>query len=116
MEIKEILHYKKELHQFHDLRVVKPKEPQDLSYEQRRRSMAYLMFLKLKIYKVTTKGRGCADRRKNRDWISKEDMSSLTVSTEGLMLSCMIDAMENQDVAIADIPGAFLQTDYDREI
>ena len=34
------------------------------------------------------------------------------MSTEGLMLSCMIDAMEYPDVATAEIPGAFLQTDY----
>ena len=39
-------------------------------------------------------------------------MSSPNVSTEGLMLSCMIDAMEGWEVATADIPGAFLQTDY----
>ena len=41
-------------------------------------------------------------------------MSSPTVSTEGLMLSCMIDAMEGREVATADIPGAFLHTDYDK--
>ena len=28
------------------------------------------------------------------------------------MLSCMIDAMEGREVATADIPGAFLKTDY----
>ena len=39
---------RKELQQFHDRRVVEPKKPQDLSYEQRRRSLAYMMFLKLK--------------------------------------------------------------------
>ena len=38
----------KELQHFHDIRVVEPKKPQDLSYEQQRRSLAYLMFLKLK--------------------------------------------------------------------
>ena len=27
---------------------------------------------------------------------------------------CMIDAMESREVATADIPGAFLQTDYDK--
>ena len=41
-------------------------------------------------------------------------MLSPTVSTEGLMLSCVIDAMESREVATADIPGAFLQTDYDK--
>ena len=58
---------RKELQQFHDRRVLEPNKPQDLSYEQRRRSLAYLMFLKLKIYEVTIKGKGCADGRKQRN-------------------------------------------------
>ena len=41
-------------------------------------------------------------------------MLSPTVSTEGLVLSCMIDAMESREVATADIPGAILQTNYDK--
>ena len=105
---------RKELHQFCDHRVVEPKKPQDLSYEQRRRSLAYTMFMKLKSDEVTIKGRGCADGRKQRDWLSKEDTSSPTVSTEGLMLSCMVDVMKDREVATVDIPGAFLQTDYDK--
>ena len=47
----------KELQQFHDRRVVEHKKPQDLSYEQRRSSLAYLMFLKLKSDEVTNKGK-----------------------------------------------------------
>ena len=38
-------------------------------------------------------------------------MSSPTVSTEGLLLSCTIDAQEERDVATTDIPGEFMQTD-----
>ena len=72
------------------------------------------MFLKLKNYEVTIKGRRCAYGRNKSNWISKEDTSSPTVSTEGLVLSCMIDAMEGQGVATADIAGAFLQTDYEK--
>ena len=105
---------RKELQQFCDRRVVEPKKPQDLSYEQRRRSLAYPMFLKLKSDEVTIKDRGCADERKQRDWLSKEDMSSPTVSNEGLMLSCMIDVMEGREEATTDIPGAFLHTDYEK--
>ena len=41
-------------------------------------------------------------------------MSSPTVSTEGLIILCMIYAIEGREVATADIPGAFLQTDYDK--
>eukprot|EP00957_Ditylum_brightwellii_P084518 6426542-Ditylum_brightwellii.AAC.1 len=29
------------------------------------------------------------------------------------MLSCIIDAMEERDVATVDIPGAFMQTEMD---
>ena len=71
------------------------------------------MFLKLKIDEVTIKGRGYVDRRKQRYWISKEDTSSPTFSTEVLVLSCMVDTMEGWEVETADIPGAFLQTNYD---
>ena len=62
------------------------------------------MFLNLNRDEVTIKGRGCADGSKQQDLLSKEDMSSTTVSTEGLMLSCMIDAMEGREVATTDIP------------
>ena len=36
------------------------------------------------------------------------------MSTEVIMISCIIDGMEVQEVATANIPGAFLQTDYDK--
>ena len=72
------------------------------------------MFLKLKSDYITIKGRGCADGRKQRDWLSKEDTSSPTVSTEYIMLSCIIYAMEGRQVATADIPGASLQDEYNK--
>ena len=40
----------------------------------------------------------------------KEDASSPTVSAEAVMLTCIVDATENRDVAIVDIPNAFIQT------
>ena len=46
--------------------------------------------------------------------MNKEDTASPTVATEALILSCMIDSNEGRDVATADIPGAFLQTEYDK--
>ena len=73
-----------------------------------------MMFLKLKSDEVAIMGVGCADGSKQRDWLSKEYTSSPTVSTEGLMLSCMIEAMEGREVATSDTPGAFLKTDYDK--
>ena len=67
------------------------------------------MFLKLKNDEVTIKRHGCTDGRKQQEWLKKEDKTSPTISTEGLMLSCMISAMEGGDVATADIPGAFFR-------
>jgi hypothetical protein len=62
------------------------------------------------------KGRGCADGRKQRIYTAKEDASSPTVAIEALMLSCVIDAKENRDVATVDIPGAFMQADMDETV
>jgi hypothetical protein len=99
----------KELRQLHDRQVVKPKGPDEITRQQRHDALRYLMFLK-KRRCGTIKARGCADGRKQREYTSKET-SSPTVAIEALMLSCIIDAKEGRDVATADIPGAFMQTD-----
>ena len=46
--------------------------------------------------------------------MTKEETASPTVATQALTLSCMIDDKEGRDVATADIPGAFLKTDYNK--
>jgi hypothetical protein len=45
-----------------------------------------------------------------RDFISKENASSPTVATESVLLTSLVDAQENHDVAIVDIPNTFIQT------
>ena len=72
------------------------------------------MFLKLKNKEVTIKVRGCADGRNQENWLSKQDTSPPTVSTEGFMLPFIIDEMKDRDVATDDIPISFLQDDYDK--
>ena len=100
----------KELRQLHNLKVIIPVDPKTLSAEQIRGALQYLMFLKEKRC-GTVKGRGCADGRKQRTYMSKEDTSSPTVAIESVYLSCVIDADEERDVAIVDVPGAFLHAD-----
>ncbi len=56
------------------------------------------------------KARKVAGRNKQRDFIDKEDASSPTVTQDSAVLTCMIDAKKNQDVATIDIPNAFIQT------
>ncbi len=51
------------------------------------------------------------DGNKQHDYITKEDdVSSPTVTAEAGMLTCVIDAQEDRDVAVVDIPNAFVQT------
>jgi len=56
------------------------------------------------------KARKVAGGNKQRDYVSKEDASSPTVATESVLLSCAIDAKENRESAMVDIPNAFIQT------
>jgi hypothetical protein len=103
---------RKEMKQLHDRKVMVPCKPKELTREQKKEALAYLMFLKRKrCGKV--KGRGCADGRKQRAYTAKEDASSPTVSTEAVFLTAVIDAMENRVVAVIDVPGAFMQADMD---
>ena len=104
-----------ELKQLHDRKVMTPKKALMLTRAEKKAALEYLMFLKKKRC-GRIKGRGCADGRKQRLYKSKEETSSPTVSTEALMLSCVIDAKERRCVTTSDIPGAFMQADMDKLI
>ena len=62
------------------------------------------------------KGRGIAYGRPQRVNIKKSESTSPTVSTESALITCCIDAMEGHEVAVADIPGAFLTADMDEYV
>ena len=73
------------------------------------------MFLKEKQDR-SIKGRGVADARKQRGKIEPKDATSPTVSTEAVMLTAIIDALEGKDMAVVDIPWAYLSADMDDEV
>ena len=60
------------------------------------------------------KERAVSGGNKQRYFIIKEESSSPTVATKAFLLSCVIDAQENQDVVTTDIPYAFIQTCVDK--
>ena len=62
------------------------------------------------------KARGCADGKKQRVYKSKDETSSLTVSTEAVFLTAVINAQECRKVMTIDIPGAFMHMDIDELI
>jgi hypothetical protein len=100
--------------QLHFRNTFKPKHWQELSQEKRKTVLESHMFLKQK-RDGKIKGRTVAGGNKQQDYISKEDASSQTVATESLVLSCIIDTKEEQDVAVVDIPNAFVQTRVENE-
>jgi hypothetical protein len=56
------------------------------------------------------KARKLIGGNKKRNYITKEDVTSPTVSAEAVMLTCIIDAVEDRDIAVVDTSNAFAQT------
>ena len=106
----------KELTQMHDMNVFRPIEVESLTYDEKKKALLSLMFLKEK-RDSSVKARMCADGRKQKDgtW-SKQDTTLLTVATELMFITAVIDAHEGHDVACFNIPGAFLHADVDKDI
>jgi hypothetical protein len=103
-----------EMKQLHFRNTFKPKHWSELSKTQRQTVLESHMFLKEK-RDGSLKGRTVAGGNKQPDNISKEDASSPTVATEAILLSCIINAKEGRDVAVIDIPNAFIQTRVEDE-
>jgi hypothetical protein len=101
----------KELQQIHDVEGFQPRHWHELTTQERANALKYLMYLKEK-RDGRIKGRGCADGRPQRLYTNKADSSSSTASLACVMMTCVIDAYEQRDVATVDIPGAFLQTKW----
>jgi hypothetical protein len=73
------------------------------------------MFLKEK-RDGTIKRRTCADGRKKCEGSTKSDATSPMIALEYVLITATIDAFERRDVAIVDVPGAFLTADMDEEV
>jgi len=83
----------KELNQLHERQALMPKKKEDMSYEERKKALRYLMFIKEKCV-GTIKAKGCTDRRSQQEYTNKADTSSPTVSLEAMLLTCLTDAKE----------------------
>ena len=86
-----------------------------VSREFRRKALRLVQLIKKKRC-GKMKGRTCANGRKQRSYISKEDAKSPTVTGEGLILSCVTDVHEGRVVVTCDVPGAFLHSDVKETI
>ena len=81
----------KEMNQLHQRNTFKPMHYKDLTSYQKQMLLESHMFLKEK-RDSKIKGRTVAGGDKQRDYISKEDVSLPTVSNEAVLLTCIVDA------------------------
>jgi hypothetical protein len=72
------------------------------------------MFLKQKL-DGKIKGRIVAGGNKRLNYISKGGAIAPTVAKETVLLSCIIEAEEGRNIAVLDIPNAFVQTRVENE-
>ena len=81
-----------------------------LTAQEKKRAMESLIFLVEKC-DGRIKARTCANGSVQRDWMNREETASPTATTESILLTSVVDAEEGRDVAIIDIPHAFVQTE-----
>jgi hypothetical protein len=105
----------KELKQLHMIETFTPQHSNDLSDSQKQKALESLMFLEEK-RDGTIKGRACGDGRKQRETAVPGAATPPTVALESVLITATIDAYEERDVAIVDVPGAFLSADMDKEV
>jgi hypothetical protein len=98
-----------EMRQLHWRNTFKPVHYADLTSDQRKNILESHIFLTEK-RTGEIKGRTVAGGNKQRGYIEKEDASSPTVATESVILTSVVDAKEERETAVLDIPNAFIQT------
>ncbi len=96
--------------------VFHPIEVEALTYNERKKALSLLMFLKEK-RDSWVKARMCADGCKQKDgtW-SKQDTTLLMVATESVFITAIVNAYKGCNVACFDISGAFLHPDVEEDI
>ena len=90
-------------------------DPNILTNEEKGRALEAVNLIKKKrCGKI--KGRTCANGSKQKRYLKHgETISSPTVSLEAIIGTLLIDAKEGRDVAIFDVPGAYLQAEMPAE-
>ena len=87
----------------------KPKHYRQLNEDKKKSILDSHIFLK-EMIDGKIKGGTVEGGNKHRDFIYKEYYISPTVSTEAVIFYCIINEKYERDVAIIDIPNAFIQT------
>ena len=102
----------KELTQIHKMETYEPVYKSNLTFEDKKKSLASLMFI-TENRNGDIKARKVADGSKQRtyDGYNKSDGSSPTVATDSIFLTGVIDAKAQRAIAIVDIANVFLHAE-----
>ena len=100
----------KEFAQLDDSESFEPQMANTLTANQKKAALNLITLVKRKRC-GRIKGRACADGRKQRRYIKKEDATAPTLHLESLLLSLLIDADERRNVPTCDIVGAYLMAE-----
>ena len=100
----------KEYKQLNDLCVLGVVDYDSLTTEQKAQALRAINLIKEK-RDGKIKGRCCSDGSGQRKFVPREEASSPTISVESLIALVTIFAFEKRDVAVFDVPGAYLQAD-----
>jgi hypothetical protein len=77
----------------------------------KKKALLLLIFLRQEKKNGVVKAISCANGNPQREHIAKEEAAALMVMLDLVFLTLMIDAKENREVAMINIPGAFLHAD-----
>ena len=111
-EFKQLMEYKT----FHG------RKASDLTYEQKKKAANMINLIEEKVNRGHTdenpvlKGRSVFNGRVQRGLYTKEETASPTVSQDAFFLTSIIDAIEERDVAITDVKGAYLNAKMKGEV
>ncbi len=99
----------KKMKQLHWENSFMPMHWKSLTAKQRKKVLESHIFVDRK-QDGLLKARQVAGGNKQQGYVTKENASSPMVSSEAVMLMCVMDAIKKRDVAVVDIPNAFIQT------
>ena len=101
----------KEIEQLHSREVFTPKDATMLSLAEGD-AIESIMMVKEKRDKSLV-GRSCVDVQKQWGTTEKNKSASLTVALGSVFVIAAIEAVEGRDVAVVDLPGAYLNANID---
>jgi len=104
-----------EFAQLEDLGVFLAKSANELTREQKDEALRAINHITKK-RDGCIKGRTVADGSVQKDLCEKSQTASPTVSTDALLISLIVDAHEQRDVAVTDVVAEFLKADMNEHL